>query len=110
MSRPSSEEGTTTLLVAALLGVTALLAVGLGRLGGAAVTQARADAVADLAALAAVTGDDAGARRVAVAAGAAVVQVDVGPAGRRTVTVRLGASTAVAAASPAADGRTVIPG
>ena len=110
MNRPSSEEGATTVLVAALLGVTALLAVGLGRLGGAAVTQARADAVADLTALAAVTGDAGGARRVAAAAGAAVLRIDAGPSGRRTVTVQLGPASAVAAAAPAADGQTVIPG
>ena len=110
MNRPSSEEGAATVLVAALLGVTALLAVGLGRLGGAAVGQARADAVADLTALAAVTGDAAGASRVAESAGAVVERVEAGPAGRRTVTVRLGPSTAVAAAAPAGDGQTVIPG
>lgn len=98
------------MLVAALLGVTALLVVGLGRLGGAVVVSARADAVADLVALAAVTGDEDGARRVAAADGATVVRFEGDPSGRSRVTVRLGAATAVAAAAPAPDGRTVIPG
>jgi hypothetical protein len=110
VSRPSAEEGAATVLVAALLAVTALLALGLGRLGAAAVDRARVDAVADLVALAAVTGDADGARRVANAAGASVVSLADGPAGRRTVTVRLRGSTSVAAAAPDSPGHPVIPG
>lgn len=109
MSRPSSEEGAATVLVAALLAVTALLALGLGRLGAAAVERSRADAVADLVALAAVTGGDVAAVRVAHAAGASVVSLDGGPVGRRTATVRLGGSTSVAAAVPDPSGHPVIP-
>jgi hypothetical protein len=110
VSRPSSEEGAVTVLVAALLAVTALLALGLGRLGAAAVDRARADAVADLVALAAVTADEEGARRVAAASAATVVHLEGQPAGRRTVTVRIGRTTAVAAAAPDTDGQLVIPG
>ena len=110
MSRPSSEEGAAGVLVAALLGVAAMFVLGIGRLGGAAVERARADAVSDLVALAAVTGDADGAQRVAAADGATVVRLGDGPAGRRTVTVRIGSVTAVAAAAPAPPGRPVIPG
>lgn len=110
MSRPSSEEGAAGVLVAALLGVTALLVLGLGRLGGAAVERARADAVADLVALAAVTGDVDGASSVAAADGATVIRLDAETTGRRSVTVQVASVTAVAAAAPAPDGHPVIPG
>lgn len=110
MSRPSSEEGAATVLVAALLGVTALLAVGLGRLGVAAVDRARVDAVADLVALSAVTGDEAGAAGVAAANRASVVTIEGNSEGRRVVTVRIGSSTSVAAAAPDPDGHLVIRG
>jgi len=93
-------------LVAALLGVTVLLVLGLGRLVAAAVDRARTDAVADLTALAAVTGGEDGAARVASVAGAEVVRLTVGTTGAATVVVRLGASTASAAAVP---GPVVVP-
>ena len=95
------------MLVAALLGVTVLLVLGLGRLSAAAVDRARTDAVADLTALAAVTGGQAGAERVASAAGGEVVRLTLGTTGAATVVVRLGASTASAAAVP---GPVVVPG
>lgn len=95
------------MLVAALLGVTVLLVLGLGRLSAAAVDRARTDAVADLTALAAATGGQAGAERVASAAGGEVVRLTLGTTGAATVVVRLGASTASAAAVP---GPVVAPG
>ena len=110
MTRPSAEEGAASVLVAALLGAAALLVLGLGRLGGAAVERARTDAVADLVALAAVTGDGEGAARVATADGAALVQLDGTMGGRRTVKVQISSVVAVAAAAPAPDGQPVIPG
>jgi len=110
VSRPSSEEGSASVLVAALLAVTALLVLGLGRVGGAAVAQARVDAVADLVALAAVTGDAEGAQRVAAADGAVLVTVDGGPSGRWTVALQIAGATSTAAAAPSPDGQTVITG
>lgn len=107
MSRARPEEGAATVLVAALLGVTALLTAGVGRLGGAAVERSRADAVADLVALAAVSGQGHDAYRVAERTGAHVVRLTVEPTGRAVVVVRVGSATAVAAAAP---GRPVIPG
>ena len=110
MTQPSAEEGAAGVLVAALLGVTALLVLGLGRLDGAAVERARADAVADLVALAAVTGGADGAQRVATADDATVVHLDGSASGRRTVTVQTGSVTAVASAAPSPAGQPVIPG
>lgn len=110
MSRPAAEEGAATVLVAALLTVTALLVLGLGRLGAAAVDRARVDAVADLVALSAVTGDEAGAAGVAAANGASVVSIEGNSEGRRAVTVQIGSSISVAAAAPDPDGHLVIPG
>ena len=103
MTRPSSEEGAATVLVAGLLGVVALLVLGLGRVGQAAVQSARADAVADLVALAAVTGDAPTVRRVAAGGGGRVVQMREQSAGRWTVLVQVGPATAVADAAPATD-------
>ena len=110
MSRPSTEEGAASVLVAALLGVTALLVVGLGRVGGAAVARGRVDAVADLVALASVTGGAEGAQRVAAADGAVLFGVAGSPSGRQTVTVQIAGVTSSATAAPSPDGQSVIPG
>ncbi|UDY34338.1 hypothetical protein [Dermatobacter hominis] len=70
------------------------------RIGDAAVRRARADAIADMAALAAVTGGDEGAEAVTGAAGASIRAIRrVGS----TVGVRVAAdgATAEAAARPA---------
>lgn len=72
-------------------------AVGVLNVGGAAVTRARAEAVADLVALAHVTGGAEGAAVVAAANGAGPVLSSVSN-GTSVVTVTLGRASATAAA------------
>lgn len=88
------------MLVAALLGVMVLLALGLGRVGSAAVERAQADARADLTALAAVGGGADTADRVAASSGASVVRLTEAAGGGWTAVVRVGSTTASAAAAP----------
>jgi hypothetical protein len=89
----------TVLFVPVALAVTAVCLLGTARVGEAALGRARADAVADLSALAAVIGGDVGAARVAEANGGRVVAVR-GGSDTRTVTVEVDGVAAVAAAAP----------
>jgi secretion/DNA translocation related TadE-like protein len=50
---PVDERGAVSILVLAAAGIAVVLCLGVGRVGGAAVLQARADTAADAAALAA---------------------------------------------------------
>ena len=50
---PASERGAVSILMLAAAGIAVVLCLGVGRVGGAAVLQARADTAADVAALAA---------------------------------------------------------
>lgn len=68
------QRGSVVLVLPALVLVAALLGLGTVRLGDAAVARARADAVADVAALAAVSGDVSSARAVARRGGGALVE------------------------------------
>lgn len=99
--RPTAraERGSATLLVAGVLVASSAVLAGLGRLGESAVARARADAVADLVALAGVTGGRPGAVEVGRANGAEVVQFDIH--GEVTVVaVRRQGVESVAAAAP----------
>jgi hypothetical protein len=93
-----------TLLVAGMLLTAALVAAGVGRLGDAAADRARADAVADVTALAGVTGGRTAAVLVAGRNGARLAGwtdgfvVDNGPAGRVVVEVARNGITARATA------------
>lgn len=94
--------GAAGLLFVAALAV--VFSVGAARAGAAAAMRARADGVADLAALAAVVDPGSGADRVARANGAAVVAVATRPDGGATVRVRLEGTDGEASARPAGDG------
>ena len=99
LQRTPTERGSVTLIVVAGLATAITLALGVVRLGDVAAGQARADAVADLTALAAVTGGDAGAQQVARSNGASITaQRRVGST--EVVTVSLAGRSAMAAARP----------
>jgi hypothetical protein len=68
------QRGSVVLVLPALVLVAALLGLGSARLGDAALARARADAVADVVALAAVSGGGTSAREVARRGGAALVE------------------------------------
>jgi hypothetical protein len=87
------------LLVPAALALAAALLLGVSRLGDAAVRRSRCDAVADLTALAAVTGGDGGAREVAGANGTSVVRI-AASGSTRTVTVSAAGVESTASAAP----------
>ena len=108
-SGPGADRGQTTVLVAMVVGVGLLLAVGLAQLGRAVVGRAQARTVADAAALAAVveepSGPGAGRRAAdAVAArnGAVVVGYRV-EAGAVEVEVRIGDAARLARAERVLD-------
>lgn len=69
------ERGSVSLIVAAGVALAAVMAIGVARVGDASWRRARADATADMVALAAVTGGDDGSRAVAAANGAEVRSV-----------------------------------
>jgi hypothetical protein len=73
---------------------------GVGRLGTATVQRARADAAADMTALAVVVGDRSTAARVAEASGATVIEVVDRPGGASQVVVERGGVRSIAAAAP----------
>ena len=98
MSR--DDEGSVLLWVPLLVGLVAWASWWLATGGATSAVQARAQSVADLAALAAVEGGPPAAGRVARQNGATVLSVVAGAAGRVTVRVRAGATTATAAAQP----------
>ena len=83
-------------LVAVAVGLVAAIGVA----SPALVDQARADAVADLAALAGVGGGGTAARTVALRSGASDVRVTAGPDEQVVVSVVVGRRSAVATAAP----------
>lgn len=80
--------------------VTVVLAAGIGRLGAAALAQQRAQAVADVAALAGATHGAAAVGAVTTANGARLVATSGGPDGTVRVLVSHRGARADAAASP----------
>ncbi len=96
--------GAASLLVLAVVAVAVGLVAAIGHSTPVLVDQARADAVADLAALAGVGGGDAAARTVAERSGATAVRVDGSPPGAApdavVVSVVVGGRSAVATAAP----------
>lgn len=101
----SGAAGLGAMLLVAVTGVALAFASGATRAGGAASARARADAAADLVALAAVVDPASGAGRVARANGATVVRVDDRLGGGLTVQVRRGGVVGEATARPAAQDR-----
>lgn len=97
--RTCSERGSVSPIVLAVVAVAVVVTGGVERLGDAASGRARADAIADLAALAAVTGGHPAAAAVARADGADLVDVDR-RGGTTVVVVRHRGVEAVAAARP----------
>ena len=83
-------------LVAVAVGLVAAIGVA----GPALVDQARADAVADVAALAGVDGGETAARTVAQRSGASEVRVTGGADEQVVVSVAVGRRRAVATAAP----------
>jgi len=83
-----------------LVAVGAMCVLGLSRLGGAVTLRARADAVADLTALAAVQAGREGAAEVARSSGAELREYQDRSDGAVSATVQLGAVRARAAAAP----------
>ncbi|MFI5044126.1 MAG: hypothetical protein ACHQDC_04985 [Acidimicrobiales bacterium] len=95
----AGQRGSALLVVPVCVAVVAALALGIGRIGDAAHRRARADAVADLVALAAVTGGDEAGTEVAQANRATMVTVSA--AGSvRTVVVDLDGVRSSASAAP----------
>lgn len=122
-SRPTRDEGSGTVLVIALLAVALVLAAAVGTLGGAQVARGRAQAAADLAALAAadvvavppgvsataaaLRAADPCARAVVTAErnGARVTSCVPGPGGVVAVTVTVDAGSGPLATTAAARAR-----
>ncbi len=92
--------GSAALLTLGVVALTAALLTGTARLGSAALEHQRAQAAADLAALAGAAAGPGDAARVARRNGAAVVATADGDDGSFGITVRLGAAIASAAAAP----------
>lgn len=90
-------------MLPALVVLACLVVAALGRAGDAAVLRARADAVADLTALAAVSGDGERAEQVARIGGASSVELDGRDGSVVEVTVELRGVQARAAAAPEGD-------
>jgi len=99
-----TERGAASPLLAAGVAVAVVCAVGVLRVGDAAARRARADAAADLSALAHVTGDLDAATAVARANGA-VVTGHRRTGAARVVTIDLDGVVATAAARPAGSAR-----
>jgi hypothetical protein len=81
-----------------VMGLCALVTVWLGRIGAASAEAARAQSVADVAALAAVDGGRAASTAVASRNGASLISFE-DEGGRITVRVRLGPTVAQATAT-----------
>ncbi|MFN7149150.1 MAG: hypothetical protein ACK4V6_06685 [Microthrixaceae bacterium] len=90
------------MLVLALVVLTAALAAGVTRVGDAALRAARADALADLSALAAVAGGAPAASAVASAGGGRLVSQVAAASERQVVVVELDGVSGTAAAAPGA--------
>jgi uncharacterized membrane protein len=99
-ARRRDATGSASLLTLGVVALTAALLTGTARLGSAALEHQRAQAVADLAALAGAAAGPAGADRVTARNGASVVATAAGADGSFGVTVRVGAAVASAAAAP----------
>lgn len=89
--------GAVSPLMAALLAVVAVAALGLGRLGGAAIAAERAQSVADAAALAAAMDGPGAGRAVARANGATLLR-QAGDGATTVVSVERAGARASAAA------------
>lgn len=98
VSGPVGERGSAVPLVVGVLGVAALVAVGLGHIAQAMVQRAEAQAAADAAALAGVVEGEAGAADLAARNGAELVRFD-DTGGATAVVVRRGRARATAAAA-----------
>lgn len=104
--RGRDQRGASSILAVALVAVAVALVAAIGLSTPALVEQARADAVADLAALAGVSGGPDAARTVAGRSGAERVRVDAVPGatdGAVAVEVTVGGRSAVATAAPTGD-------
>jgi hypothetical protein len=102
------ERGSAAPLLLALLAVTVVVVAGVARVGGAAVHRARADATADVVALAAATADPAAAEDVARRGGARLIELRTRADGAVEVRVErsgvVARAAARAVAHPAAEG------
>ncbi len=97
-----AQQGAASMLLLSLVAVAVGLIAAIGVVTPALVDQARADAVADVVALAAVGGGDPAARVVAERSGATTAEVTHRGDGRVEVSVVVGGREAVATAAPAA--------
>lgn len=86
------------------IAVIAVLASGIMQVSAEAHRDARAQSIADLAALAVAAGDPSGARDLVVRGGARIVMVRVSAGGRATVTVSIDRTHATASAEPSSLG------
>lgn len=93
-------DGSASMLVLAVVVLAAALAVGVARVGDAALRAARADALADLSALAAVAGGATAASAVATAGGGRLVSRVATASERQVVVVELDGVSGTAAAAP----------
>lgn len=98
--RRRSASGSVSVLVLAVVVLTAGLAAGLTRVGDAALRAARADAVADLSALAAAAGGTTAAAEVASAGGGRLVSHVATGVERHVVVVEFDGASSTAAAAP----------
>jgi hypothetical protein len=93
-------QGSVSVLVLALLVLTAALAAGVTGVGHAALRAARADALADVSALAAVAGGESAASAVASAGGGQLISRVAAASERQLVVVELDGVSSTAAAAP----------
>ncbi len=88
------------MLLLAVVVLSAVLAAGVARVGDAALRAARADALADVGALAAVAGGPSAASAVVGAGGGRLVRHVGAPVGHHVVVVELDGASSTAAAAP----------
>ena len=93
------DDGQATVLVLAVVALTMLVIVALGRFGAGVVDAARARSAADAAALAGAAHGSAAAAELAVANGGRLVSFTTTPTGEVVVTVQVGHVTARARAT-----------
>lgn len=96
----TDERGQSTVWMIAVLLLAALLAVQLTRTSGEAREQSRLQSVADLAALAGVTGGRNAAEAISQRDGASIAEWSRSDTGRVSLRVRVRGLEAVAAAEP----------
>jgi hypothetical protein len=92
--------GSASMLVLAVVVLSTVLGAGVTRVGDAALRAARADALADVGALAAVAGGPSAASDVVTAEGGRLLRHAGGPSGRQVVVVELQGASGTAAAAP----------